>query len=95
MAGYILMDLEITDPDGFREYIKLAGPSVSQYGGKVLVGGAFSDILDGDWKPRRLSIAAFDSVEQVKRWYDSPEYAPAKALRLKVANAKVIVVPGV
>ena len=40
MAGYILLDLVITDPEGFQEYLKLAGPTVKQYGGKVLVGGA-------------------------------------------------------
>jgi uncharacterized protein (DUF1330 family) len=31
MAGYILLDLEITDPEGFKEYLKLEGPTVKQY----------------------------------------------------------------
>jgi uncharacterized protein (DUF1330 family) len=30
MKGYILIDLEITDPQGFQEYLKLAGPTVKQ-----------------------------------------------------------------
>ena len=47
MAGYILLDLEIIDPEGFKEYLKLAGPMVKQYGGKVLVGGAVPENLDG------------------------------------------------
>ncbi len=53
MAGYILLDLEITDPEGFKEYLKLAGPTVKQYGGKVLVGGAVPENLEGDWHPQR------------------------------------------
>ena len=94
MAGYILLDLEITDPEGFQEYLKLAGPTVKQYGGKVLVGGAVPENLEGDWPPRLLSIGEFESVEQALRWYHSEEYAPAKALRFKVAKNKGIVVQG-
>jgi hypothetical protein len=58
MAGYILLDLEITDPEGFQEYLKLAGPTVKQYGGKVLVGGAVPENLEGDWHPRLFSKRA-------------------------------------
>jgi hypothetical protein len=55
MAGYILLDLEIIDPEGFKEYLKLAGPTVKQYGGKVLVGGAIPENLEGAWHPRLFS----------------------------------------
>jgi uncharacterized protein (DUF1330 family) len=94
MAGYILLDLEITDPEGFQEYLKLAGPTVKHYGGKVLVEGAIPENLEGDWHPRLFSIGAFESVEQALRWYNSEGYAPAKALRFKVAKNKGIVVQG-
>jgi uncharacterized protein (DUF1330 family) len=47
MAGYIMIDLEITDPEGFKEYLKLAGPTLKQYGGKVLIGGATPENLEG------------------------------------------------
>jgi uncharacterized protein (DUF1330 family) len=95
MAGYIVIDLEITDPEGWQEYLKLAGPSVRQYVGKILVGSKASQTLEGDWRPRVLSIGEFASVERALAWYNSPEYAPAKALRLRVTNSTAIVVPGV
>jgi uncharacterized protein (DUF1330 family) len=94
MAGYILIDLEITDPEGFQEYLKLAGPTLKQFGGKVLIGGAPSETLEGDWYPHLLSVGEFESVEQALRWYNSEEYTPAKALRFKVAKNKAIVVQG-
>ena len=94
MAGYIMIDLEITDPEGFQAYLQLAGPTLKQYGGKVLIGGATTETLEGDWYPHSLSVAEFESLEQALRWYNSPEYAPAKALRLKAANNKAIVVKG-
>jgi uncharacterized protein (DUF1330 family) len=95
MAGYVLIDLEIIDPEGFKEYIKLAAPTVQQYGGKVLVGATHSQTLEGDWHPHQLSIGEFESVEQALVWYHSPEYAPAKELRLKVAKNRAIVVQGI
>lgn len=79
MAGYILIDLEITDPEGFQEYLKLAGPTVKQYGGKVLIGGAASETLEGELAPHLLSVGEFESVEQALCWYNSEEYAPAKS----------------
>ena len=94
MAGYVMIDLEIIDPEGFQEYLKLAAPTLKQYGGKVLIGGAKSETLEGDWHPHLLSVGEFESVEQAMRWYNSPEYAPAKALRLKVTNSQAILVRG-
>src|SRR5262249_10052625 len=94
MAGYILIDLEITDPEGFQEYLQLAAPTLKQYGGKVLIGGATSRTLEGDWHPHLLSAGEFKRVEQAMRWSNSEEYAPDKALRIKVEKNKAIVVQG-
>jgi len=95
MAAYVLIDLEVTDPEAFKDYGKIAGPALKQYGGKLLAGAGTSQTLDGDWNPRQLSIGEFESVEQALRWYNSPEYAPAKELRLKAAKSRAIVVQGV
>jgi len=40
-------------------------------------------------------VLEFPSMEQARKWYHSPEYAPALAIRLKAANAKVVLVEGV
>ncbi len=34
MKGYILIDLEITDPEGFQEYVQLAGQAKNTMGQK-------------------------------------------------------------
>jgi len=33
-------------------------------------------------------------VESARRWYDSPEYAPLLAMRLKAAKANLVIVEG-
>ena len=49
---------------------------------------------EGGWEPERLVVLEFPSLEQARKWYASPEYAPARALRLKAARSKVLLVEG-
>lgn len=44
MAAYLIADLTITDPDGFRAYQQRVGATLAPYGGTFLVrgGGLFA-----------------------------------------------------
>ncbi len=42
--------------------------------------------LEGDWKPKRIVVTEFPSIEQARRWYDSEGYRTLKALRLRTAR---------
>ncbi len=95
MAAYLIVDLEITDPEGFREYQKRAGSTLEPYGGKYLVRGGNYETLEGDWHLHRLVMLEFPSVEQARRWYHSDEYASLKDIRLKTANTQLILVQGI
>ena len=94
MTAYVIADIEVTDPEGFEEYKKLAGSAVEQHGGKYIARGGRIETLEGDWAPTRLSLLQFDSIEQAQRWWTSLEYEKAKAVRRKTANARLIVVEG-
>jgi len=94
MTTYVIADIEVTDPEGFEEYKKLAGPAVEQYGGKYIARGGRVETLEGDWAPTRLVLLQFDNGEQAQRWWTSPEYEKAKAVRQKTANARLIMVEG-
>lgn len=95
MTAYVIVDIEITDPEGYQEYVKLAPATVAQYGGRYLARGGRTEVLEGDWQPRRLVILEFASVEQAKAWLNSPEYAPARALRHRYARSNMVVIEGV
>jgi len=43
---------------------------------------------------KRLVVLEFPSVEQAKRWYDSEEYRPLKAMRFKASTSNLILVDG-
>lgn len=94
MSAYVIVDIEVTDPDGYEEYKKLAPAAVQLYGGRYIARGGPNEILEGNWKANRLVILEFESVEKAKAWLNSPEYAPARALRHKYAKTNMVVVAG-
>jgi uncharacterized protein (DUF1330 family) len=94
MSAYVVVDIDVTDPVRYEEYKKLAAPTVAAYGGRYVVRGGATETLEGDWTPKRLVVLEFDSVEQAKAWWSSPEYSPAKALRQQTANTEMVVAEG-
>lgn len=94
MPAYVIVDIEVTDPGGFEEYRKQVPATVQKYGGRFLVRGGAMEVIEGDWRPKRVVVLEFPSMEQARRWYDSEEYRAPKALRLKTSRGKIVLVEG-
>jgi len=95
MSAYVIAEVNVTDAKLYEDYKKLVLATVEKYGGRFAVRGGTVDSKEGGWKPARIVVLEFPSMEKARAWYDSPEYAPALALRLKAGNAKLILVDGV
>ena len=95
MSALIIVDIEVTDPVRYEDYKRLASAAIAAHGGRYLVRGGTSEVLDGEWTPRRLVVLQFDSVAKAKAWRDSPEYAEAKKVREDCARVNMVVVEGV
>ena len=94
MPAYVVIEIEVHDPQTYEAYKQLAPPAIAQYGGRYLARGGRTETLEGDWSPKRLVILEFDSVERAQAWWSSPEYAEAKALRQSCSSARMVVVEG-
>lgn len=95
MPGYVIADVEVTDEAVFAEYRKLVPATIEAYGGRYLVRGGDSEVQEGEWMPHRTVVLQFESVERAREWYDSPEYAGPKQMRIKSTNSSLIIVDGV
>jgi uncharacterized protein (DUF1330 family) len=84
--------LSTTDPVRYQTTTGSPRPRLPRRGRYLVRGG--SEVLDGDWTPRRLTILPFDSIEKANAWRESPEYAGAKQVRESCARANMIVVDG-
>ncbi len=94
MAGYVVVQVDIHDPEGFAIYRDMVPPTLETYGGRYLVRGGDYECVEGEWNPKRLVIVEFASVERAKQWWASEEYAPAKSLREKTSHSTAIIVEG-
>ncbi|HWJ29203.1 MAG TPA: DUF1330 domain-containing protein [Flavisolibacter sp.] len=94
MPAYVIVEIEIHDPESYEAYKKLTPASISAYGGKFIVRGGKTESLEGDWNPQRLVVLEFPTIEQAKNWWNSPEYTPAKEIRQIAAKTRMIVAEG-
>ncbi len=96
MSGkaYIIAQAVVSNPEAYETYKALAAAAVAKYGGRYIVRGGATHLLEGDWHPPRLVVLEFDSLEQARRFYDSPEYQAAKKSRSGAATMNMLVVEG-
>jgi uncharacterized protein (DUF1330 family) len=95
MSAYVIVDVEVTDPEGFEKYRQMAPLSIELYGGKYIARGGDTEVFEGNWQPERIVILEFESLQQAADWHRSEEYREAKTLRNKTANSNMIAVAGV
>lgn len=95
MAAYVIVDVSITDPEGYEEYRRQSAATVAAYGGRFLARGGAVTTLEGSWSVGRLVVLEFESVEHAHEWWSSPEYTAIKSIRQRTAETQMIVVAGV
>ena len=94
MTAYAIVDMTVTDPARIEDYRKLAGESVAAHGGRFIVRGGRTEVVDGDWKPQRVVVIEFPDFARAQRWRASPEYAAACAIRDRAARTRMLLVEG-
>jgi len=90
MTAYVIVDIEVTDPVNYETVKKLTPPIIAKYGGKYLSRGGNTEIIEGDWHPKRLVILSFEDAEKARTWLNSPEFAPVRELRAKTAITRMV-----
>jgi uncharacterized protein (DUF1330 family) len=91
--GYIIARISVLDPEGYKAYAVAATEAIKLYGGKPLVRGGRSEIVEGEGRLRQVVIE-FESYEKAKAYYFSPEYQAALKKRLGISVGDIVVVEG-
>lgn len=95
MPAFLIVDIEIHDVPTFAEYGKQVPPLVAKHGGKYVARGGKTEVMEGDWDPKRLGIIQFPDMDSVRAFLNDPEYLPIKALRHKSSKTNAVAVEGV
>jgi len=94
MSAYIVVQLDIVDPDKLETYRAEVPATIETYGGRYLARGGQMERLEGEEPMSRVVILEFPNYAQAKAWYGSEEYADLKAMRLAASRSNAILVDG-
>jgi uncharacterized protein (DUF1330 family) len=90
LATYVIADVEVTDPEPYKEYRRRFGETLARHGGRLLVVNRSCEPLEGDWRPSRLVVLEFPNTERAKAWYESPEYRAILPIRQRHARTHFV-----
>lgn len=94
MAAYLVANIQVTDPARFNEYREAVAPLIARFGGHYLVRGGAVHAVEGNPGLDRLVILEFPSMERLREFYGSREYAPLLAMRAACTVSNVALVEG-
>ncbi len=91
--GYWIAHVDVSDPEKYKEYVRLNGIAFAKYGAKFLVRGGTNEVRAGSLKSRHV-VLEFPSYQAAKDCYDSPEYKAATAVRVTASVADLVIIEG-
>jgi uncharacterized protein (DUF1330 family) len=91
--GYWVARVDVEDEAAYAEYRKLNGLAFAKYKGRFIVRGLAEQVVKGS--PRKHNVVIeFDSIEQAKACYASPEYQAAMKFLAKVGQVDLVICAG-
>jgi uncharacterized protein (DUF1330 family) len=91
--GYIIVRVDILDPQAYAKYAAAATKAIADHGGKALARGGRYEALEGKARARNV-VLEFDSYDAARRYYFSEQYQAARKLREGAANIELVLVEG-
>ena len=95
MPAYLVAEVEITNRAGFEPYGAAVGATLTPYGGRFLVRGGATELIEGGPAPKTVVVVEFPDAAALKRWYDSPDYQKILPSRLDNSTGRLFSVEGV
>ena len=92
--AYVIAEVQVTDPDGFKQYLSALPGTLAPYKVRTLTRSS-AVALDSSTPPAgSFVIIAFNSMDDVKAWWNSSAYQSIIPLREKSAKTIVYAVQG-
>jgi len=91
MTALWIAHVNVTNPDSYGEYARLAGPAIAAHGGVFLARGTRYVQLEGNNRARNV-VARFPSVEDAVNCYHSAEYQAALEHAKNAAERDLVIV---
>jgi len=94
MPAYLIVRVEVTDWEKYREYMRHTPRIIAEHGGRFVVRGGEAVTLEGGPSAQRVVVLEFPNLDHAKTFYESPDYRRARAIRAGGGEAHIIAVEG-
>jgi uncharacterized protein (DUF1330 family) len=94
MTAYVIVHVEVTDWEKYRDYMRHTPRIIAEHGGRFIARGGEAVTLEGPPSSQRVVVLEFPSLEHAKAFYHSPDYTHARALRAGGGDAHIVAVEG-
>jgi uncharacterized protein (DUF1330 family) len=95
MAAYAVVNVrQATENAEMLEYRARVQATLDLYAGRFLARGGTVEVREGDWKPGRLVLIEFPSLQQARGWYHSPEYQAIIGMRTRNSETDFVFLEG-
>jgi len=84
----------VTDPAGYQKYIEGTTNAVPAAGGRFIVRGGRTFVVNGA-PPKRIAVIQWESLEKAQAFFDSEAYKQLIPIRDKSSNFRAFVIEGV
>tara|TARA_Y100001970_G_scaffold45815_1_gene57602 strand:- start:1219 stop:1509 length:291 start_codon:yes stop_codon:yes gene_type:complete len=93
-SGYIILNINVLNPENYKEYLEKAPPTAHKFGGEYIIRGGENEVIEGEWKYPRTVVIKFPSYEKVFEWYNSEIYKPIRQIRLDNTVSNTLIIKG-
>lgn len=94
MPAYVLGDITVTDPARYPDYAAHTERTLEPFGGRFVVRGGASEVLEGDWAPGRMVVIEFPDARSARDWYASEAYREILPIRQAASTGSLVLVEG-
>jgi uncharacterized protein (DUF1330 family) len=95
MPAYLIVNIQVKDPAAYERYKAEVPALIRKHGGEYLARGGRCEVIEGDWRPNRLVLFRFPSMDAIRALDADPDYQPLKNLRQSVTYTESVAVEGV
>ena len=94
MPAYIVGDVRVEDPERYTDYSAHTESTLEPFGGRFIVRGGASEVLEGEWRPNRIVVIEFPDEQSARDWYASERYQEILPIRQEASTGSLVFVEG-
>jgi uncharacterized protein (DUF1330 family) len=94
MSAYVIVHVNVSNPEAYPEYARQVPASLAPFGGEFLVRGGETTVVEGEMPYARHVVIRFPDRASAEAWYASPDYQRILAIRQANSQAVMLIADG-